>query len=44
VSWLLSPECTWTVADGDARRKIVASDVCLLFRRFLNFGRDITRD
>ena len=44
VSWLLSPECTWTVAAGDARRKIVASDICLLFRRFLNFGRDITRD
>jgi ATP-dependent helicase/nuclease subunit A len=44
VNWLLSPECTWTVAEGDARRKIVASDVCLLFRRFLNFGRDITRD
>ena len=26
------------------RRKIVASDVCLLFRRFLHFGNDITRD
>jgi len=44
VKWLLSPECTWTVAAGDTRRKIVASDICLLFRRFLNFGRDITRD
>jgi ATP-dependent exoDNAse (exonuclease V) beta subunit len=42
VGWLLSPECTWTVADGTARRKIVASDVCLLFRRFMNFGKDIT--
>ena len=44
VGWMLSPDCTWTVAAGDARRKIVASDVCLLFRRFLNFGQDITRD
>ncbi len=44
VSWLLSPECTWTVAAGDARRKIVASDICLLFRRFMNFGKDITHD
>ena len=44
VAWLLSPECTWTVAEGATRRKIVASDVCLLFRRFLHFGKDITRD
>ena len=44
VRWLLSPECTWTVAAGETRRKIVASDICLLFRRFLHFGRDITRD
>ena len=27
-----------------AGEKIVASDVCLLFRRFLHFGSDITRD
>ena len=26
-----------------SRRKIVASDICLLFRRFMNFGKDITR-
>ena len=44
VSWLLSPECTWTVSDGRERRRIKASDICLLFRRFMNFGRDITRD
>jgi ATP-dependent helicase/nuclease subunit A len=44
VAWMLSPECAWTVAEGDRRRKIVASDVCLLFRRFLHFGADITRD
>src|SRR5688572_4999297 len=43
VGWLLSPQCTWTVAAGSARRKIVASDICLLFRRFMHFGKDITR-
>jgi len=44
LGWLLSPDCTWTVADAGTRRKIVASDVCLLFRRFLHFGKDITRE
>jgi len=44
VAWMLSPECSWTVASGEGRRKMVASDVCLLFRRFLHFGRDITRE
>ena len=44
VAWLLSPDCSWTVADGQQRRRIVASDVCLLFRRFTNFQKDITRD
>jgi len=44
LGWLLSPDCPWTVADGGTRRKIVASDVCLLFRRFLHFGKDITRE
>ncbi|HJU42378.1 MAG TPA: UvrD-helicase domain-containing protein [Vicinamibacterales bacterium] len=43
VAWLLSPQCTWTVGSDNQRRKIVASDICLLFRRFMNFGRDITR-
>ena len=43
VAWLLSPQCTWTVGTGDARRKMVASDICLLFRRFMTFGKDITR-
>ncbi len=43
IAWMLSPECAWTVADGGQRRKIVASDVCLLFRRFMHFGTDITR-
>jgi len=44
LGWLLSPDCAWTVVDGGTRRKIVASDVCLLFRRFLHFGKDITRE
>lgn len=55
VGWLLSPDCTWTIgsaegangatgAKGETRRRIVASDVCLLFRRFLHFGQDITRE
>jgi ATP-dependent exoDNAse (exonuclease V) beta subunit len=44
VSWMLSPECTWMVGDGANRRRMVASDVCLLFRRFLHFGKDITRE
>ena len=47
LGWLLSPECSWTVGAGGAgekRRRIVASDVCLLFRRFLHFGKDITRE
>ena len=44
VAWMLSPECTWTGGRGrPSRRKIVASDVCLLFRRFMHFGKDITR-
>jgi ATP-dependent helicase/nuclease subunit A len=43
VAWLLSPQCTWTVASGNERRRIAASDICLLFRRFMSFGKDITR-
>jgi ATP-dependent helicase/nuclease subunit A len=43
VGWLLSPQCTWTVAGGHERRRIAASDICLLFRRFMHFGKDITR-
>ena len=38
-----SPETQRAEAAG-SRRKIVASDVCLLFRRFMHFGQDITRD
>jgi len=44
IGWMLSAECSWTVATADGRRRIQASDICLLFRRFLHFGRDITRE
>jgi len=43
IKWLLSPVCTWTVGEGNLRRRIEASDVCLLFRRFTQFRKDITR-
>ena len=50
VRWLVSPACTWTVDAPDprnpqtrGRRRIVPSDICLLFRRFLHFGEDVTR-
>ena len=44
VKWMLSPACTWTVVGPEGRRdKIVASDVCLLFRRFVHYRDDITR-
>ncbi|HET9704980.1 MAG TPA: UvrD-helicase domain-containing protein, partial [Vicinamibacterales bacterium] len=44
VRWMLSPQCTWTVEDAGQRRKIQPRDICLLFRRFLSFGNDVTRD
>jgi len=44
IEWMLSPECSWTVAIGSERKKIEASHICLLFRRFMHFGSDITRD
>jgi ATP-dependent helicase/nuclease subunit A len=51
VRWLVSPACTWTVdapdpdhPTGRLRRGIAPSDICLLFRRFLHFGEDVTRD
>jgi ATP-dependent exoDNAse (exonuclease V) beta subunit len=44
VKWLVSPACEWTVESGGSRRRIVASDICLLFRRFIHYRGDITRD
>lgn len=43
VAWMLSDACTWTVEDAGARRRIRASDICLLFRRFVHYRDDITR-
>jgi ATP-dependent exoDNAse (exonuclease V) beta subunit len=44
VAWLLA-ESGWQVEDSSTRerRNIVSSDVCLLFRRFVSWGRDVTR-
>lgn len=42
VRWLVQ-ESGWTVADAGSRRPIRAGDVCLLFRRFLDFQTDVTR-
>ncbi len=40
-----SPETQRAEADGaEQRRRIVASDICLLFRRFMHYGGDVTRD
>ena len=33
-----------TSDEPEVRRRIVASDICLLFRRFLHYGGDVTRD
>jgi ATP-dependent exoDNAse (exonuclease V) beta subunit len=51
VRWLVSPECAWTVdaphpqdPDARVRRPIAPRDICLLFRRFMHFGTDVTRD
>jgi ATP-dependent helicase/nuclease subunit A len=38
------PEGGGKPSDLPNRRRIVASDICLLFRRFLHYGGDITRE
>ncbi len=43
IKWVLSTSCTWTIEDAGERRRIVASDICLLFRRFVHYRDDITR-
>jgi len=46
VAWLVH-ESGWTVAEREhptRRVPVAARHVCLLFRRFSNWGRDITRD
>ncbi|MCC7126244.1 MAG: UvrD-helicase domain-containing protein, partial [Acidobacteria bacterium] len=42
VRWLIA-DSGWTVpADDGSRRRIAAGDICLLFRRFINFQDDVT--
>jgi ATP-dependent helicase/nuclease subunit A len=43
VAWMLSDRCAWTVDEAGTRRRIQASDICLLFRRFVHYRDDITR-
>jgi ATP-dependent exoDNAse (exonuclease V) beta subunit len=44
LKWMLSDACSWTVeGENGVRRRIVASDICLLFRRFVHYREDITR-
>jgi ATP-dependent exoDNAse (exonuclease V) beta subunit len=43
VRWLVQ-DSHWTVSDGrGGRRRIIAGDVCLLFRRFVDYRTDVTR-
>ena len=43
VRWLVQ-DSKWTVSDGHGgRRRAVAGDVCLLFRRFVDYRTDVTR-
>ena len=43
VRWLVQ-DSGWTVPDGrGGRRRIAAGDVCLLFRRFVDYKTDVTR-
>ncbi|MEZ5285067.1 MAG: UvrD-helicase domain-containing protein [Vicinamibacterales bacterium] len=51
LRWLVSDACGWTVdapdpsnAGARTRRPIAPRDICLLFRRFMSFGEDVTRD
>jgi len=46
VEWLIK-ESGWKVSDSERPGELVAikpRHICLLFRRFTNFGRDLTRD
>jgi ATP-dependent helicase/nuclease subunit A len=41
VSWIVS-DSGWQVSARGGRRRVEAKDVCVLFRRFLSFGEDVT--
>jgi ATP-dependent exoDNAse (exonuclease V) beta subunit len=43
VRWLLNDSGWQVTSAGDAPRPIAASDVCLLFRRFIAYQDDVTR-
>lgn len=46
VEWLVR-ESGWVVGDPEnpgEKRPVQPGDICLLFRRFTNYGRDVTRD
>jgi ATP-dependent exoDNAse (exonuclease V) beta subunit len=42
IHWLVN-ESRWTVTEGDRRVQIAPRHICLLFRRFVSWGKDITR-
>lgn len=42
IEWLVN-QSGWTVDTPEGTRPIAARDVCCLFRRFVNFGEDVTR-
>ena len=45
IDWLLNKcEPLWQVREGEDRRPVKARDVCILFRRFINFQTDLTRE
>ena len=41
VSWIVN-DSTWQVSARGGLRRAAAKDVCVLFRRFLSFGEDVT--
>jgi ATP-dependent helicase/nuclease subunit A len=44
IEWLVSAKCSWTLRGTTARRRINPGDICILFRRATNSGRDLTED
>ncbi|MBK5290109.1 MAG: UvrD-helicase domain-containing protein [Acidobacteriia bacterium] len=43
IDWLIC-DSGWKVRDGQEQVPVAARHVCVLFRRFINYGDDITRD
>ena len=42
IQWLVR-ESGWTIRQGETRRAIKPEDICILFRRMTNSGRDLSR-